>query len=189
VKASLQIRNQQTIAPALQKSLQLLQLNALEFSQEISDALDRNPLLEREDDDGRDAASDGAEILPIEAAFDDGLAATGAIDEVSLAMSQSMSDDADSASDASDAWQSTDDGMMTGDADRDFPSDAADAAFGDFANFSGDGRIRRNGVDDEGLTILDKVADQRSLRTHLMEQIGGMHLEPMDAALGGLVID
>ena len=60
MKASLQLRNQQTIAPALQRSLQLLQLNALEFAQEISDAMDRNPLLEREDDDAGD--SGGSEI-------------------------------------------------------------------------------------------------------------------------------
>ncbi len=186
MKASLQLRNQQTIAPALQKSLQLLQLNALEFAQEISDAMDRNPLLEREDDDAGD--SGGSEI---DVSTDGGLDAMNdqPIDEVSMAMSQSLSDAADSASDATDSWQSSDEGvgMMTGDADRDFPVD--EASFGDFANFSGDGRVRRNSVDDEGFSTLDQVADHRSLREHLFEQVGSLHLPELDAALAGLVID
>ncbi|MET0509256.1 MAG: hypothetical protein ABWZ78_13930, partial [Burkholderiaceae bacterium] len=170
----------------MQKSLQLLQLNALEFAQEISDAMDRNPLLEREDDDAGD--SGGSEI---DVSTDGGLDAMDdqPIDEVSMAMSQSLSDAGDSASDATDSWQSSDEGvgMMTGDADRDFPVD--EASFGDFANFSGDGRVRRNSADDEGFSTLDQVANHRSLREHLFEQVGSLHLPELDAALAGLVID
>ena len=55
---SLQLNRTLSIAPALQRSLQLLQMNALEFEQEISQALDSNPLLEMEE---------GAEVVePIE---------------------------------------------------------------------------------------------------------------------------
>lgn len=183
VKTTLQI--QQTIAPALQKSLQLLQMNALEFSQEISDALDRNPLLER-DEEGESGmgGEDGAHDF-------DALSSTASIgDEVGEVIAQSMSDAADTASDASDAWQSIDDGMglLTGDADRDFPMD--DGAGGDFANFSGDrpAALRRDGGDD-GTHPLDHVAVQRSLREHLLEQIGGLPLADLDAALAAVVVD
>ena len=56
---SLQLQRTLSIAPALQRSLQLLQMNALEFEQEISQALSNNPLLEM--DEGADgASSDGA---------------------------------------------------------------------------------------------------------------------------------
>jgi RNA polymerase sigma-54 factor len=58
---SLQLQRTLSIAPALQRSLQLLQMNALEFEQEISQALSNNPLLEM--DEGADgAASDGATV-------------------------------------------------------------------------------------------------------------------------------
>ena len=181
MKTTLQI--QQTIAPALQKSLQLLQMNALEFSQEISDALDKNPLLEREEEgEGGSADEDfGAEREPMAAADLAG-------DEVGDAIARSMSDEADSASDTSEAWQSIDEGMglLTGDADRDFPVD--DGASGDFANFSGDRPMRRDGAED-GSHPLDHVAIQRSLREHLLEQIGGLPLTELDAALAAVVID
>lgn len=181
MKTTLQI--QQTIAPALQKSLQLLQMNALEFSQEISDALDRNPLLEREDE-GEGGAPDedsGRDHEPMLAVDTNG-------DEIGDAITRSLSDEADSASDASDAWQTLDDGMglLTGDADRDFPID--DSSGGDFANFSADRPTRRDGGDD-GSHPLDHVAVQRSLREHLLEQIGGLPLTDLDAALAAVVID
>lgn len=180
MKTTLQI--QQTIAPALQKSLQLLQMNALEFSQEISDALDRNPLLERDEEGdapaGDDEGSGGLEPLT---------ALDSAGDEFGDAIARSMSDDADSASDASESWQSSDDGMglMTGNVDRDFPIDEGGS---DFANFSGDRQARHDGGD-EGTHPLDLVAVQRSLREHLLEQIGGMPLAELDAALAAVVID
>lgn len=183
MKTTLQI--QQTIAPALQKSLQLLQMNALEFSQEISDALDRNPLLERDEEgDAGPGEEEGGRD------FDALIGAEPAGDEVGDAIAQSMSDAADSASDASDAWQSLDDGLglLTGDADRDFPMD--DGGGGDFANFSGDrpATLRRDGGED-GTHPLDHVAMQRSLREHLLEQVGGLPLGELDAALAAVVID
>lgn len=185
MKTTLQI--QQTIAPALQRSLQLLQMNALEFAQEISDALERNPLLEREDD-GESAgneAGDGAEEHPD---FDNGLAAIRDPDEVGDVIARSMTDAADSASDSGEAWIQGDEGtgLLTGDADRDFPIDEGLAA--DFANFSDERRARRDGHED-GSSPFDHVAIQRSLREHLLEQIGGLRLSDLDAALAVMVVD
>ena len=187
MKTTLQI--QQTIAPALQKSLQLLQMNALEFSQEISDALDRNPLLEREEEGG-DAGSgheDGGVDVD-DHVMDSLLALDPGGDEVGNAISRALSDTADSASDAGEAWQALGDetGMLTGDAERDFPID--DGLSGDFANFSGERPLRRDGGND-GSTPLDHVAVQRPLREHLLEQIGGLRLSTLDAALAVIVID
>ena len=184
MKTTLQI--QQTIAPALQKSLQLLQMNALEFYQEISDALDRNPLLEREDEGGEsggnadDPAADGEALEPVAASAGD--------DEVGDAIARSLSDTADSASDSGETWQGLEDdvGLLTGDAERDFPID--DGLSGDFANFSSERQTRREGGED-GANPLDHIAVQRPLREHLLEQIGGLRLSELDAALAAVVVD
>ena len=49
-------RQQQTLSPKLQHAVRLLQLSSLDFAQEVSQALGRNPFLETEDsDDGDDA--------------------------------------------------------------------------------------------------------------------------------------
>ena len=60
---SLQLQRTLSIAPALQRSLQLLQMNALEFEQEINQALSNNPLLEL-DEGANGAASDGTTADP-----------------------------------------------------------------------------------------------------------------------------
>jgi RNA polymerase sigma-54 factor len=65
VKQSLQLRLSQHLAltPQLQQSIRLLQLSSLELNQEIEQALQKNPLLEREE--GSDAAlyAGGADAL------------------------------------------------------------------------------------------------------------------------------
>ncbi len=54
-------RLQQTLSPKLQHAVRLLQLSSLDFAQEVSQALGRNPFLEMEDDDDAD---DAARLAP-----------------------------------------------------------------------------------------------------------------------------
>jgi RNA polymerase sigma-54 factor len=49
-------RQQQALSPKLQHAVRLLQLSSLDFAQEVSQALGRNPFLEVEDGDDGDAA-------------------------------------------------------------------------------------------------------------------------------------
>ena len=154
-----QMKQQMNLAPALQKSLQLLQMNVLEFTQEINDTLERNPLLEREDDQGDPLSR----LIGVDA---DG----------NLSASSGIGPDADDASPAGNASK------LDGGETR-----ADDTYVSDFANFEGSG-ARRSGGDD-GFSALDLVASQRSLRSHLLEQIGAMRLAPVDQACAAVVVE
>lgn len=161
------LRTQQTISPALQKSLQLLQMNALEFAQEINEALDQNPLLEREDEDGAyepgvgssaEAASDEAALMPT--------------DSPSIGPEEftQAPDDATREADAADGGDSG--------------FDEADYGASSFEG-SGSGK-QRDGVE---ATAIDFAPMHRSLREHLLEQLGCLALDPLEAALGRIVVD
>ena len=65
MKHSLQLRLSQhlTLTPQLQQSIRLLQLSTLELNQELERMLQENPLLEREDGPGEQAAA-AAEAPP-----------------------------------------------------------------------------------------------------------------------------
>ena len=65
-------RQQQTLSPKLQHAVRLLQLSSLDFAQEVSQALGRNPFLESEDSDDEAARSSVAEPVPEPGAADDG---------------------------------------------------------------------------------------------------------------------
>jgi RNA polymerase sigma-54 factor len=61
----LRLRQHLTLTPQLQQALRLLQLSALEFEQEMREALDTNPFLEEEDETSRPApAEPGAVAEP-----------------------------------------------------------------------------------------------------------------------------
>ncbi len=65
----LRLRQHLTLTPQLQQALRLLQLSALEFEQEMREALDTNPFLEEEEETPRPGAS-GSE--PVAEAADTG---------------------------------------------------------------------------------------------------------------------
>ena len=62
MKPSLQIKlgQQLTLTPQLRLAIRLLQLSALELEQELSQALESNPLLEREEDAGEESFEPGS---------------------------------------------------------------------------------------------------------------------------------
>src|SRR6218665_2101163 len=64
----LKMGQQLTMTPQLQQAIRLLQLSTLDLQQEIQEALESNPMLERqeegEDFDNSDPLADGAESAP-----------------------------------------------------------------------------------------------------------------------------
>ena len=56
---SLRMSQQLTLTPQLQQSIRLLQLSTLEMDQEIDQALEENPFLEREDEPTAEAEAFG----------------------------------------------------------------------------------------------------------------------------------
>src|SRR5688500_9214242 len=71
MKPSLQLRlgQQLTLTPQLRLAIRLLQLSSLELEQELSQALESNPLLEREDEANTDEAFEaGSAETPAEPA-------------------------------------------------------------------------------------------------------------------------
>ena len=71
MKPSLVLRmgQQLTMTPQLQQAIRLLQLSTLDLQQEIQEALESNPMLERqeegEDFDNSDPMADNAETKPV----------------------------------------------------------------------------------------------------------------------------
>ena len=63
MKQALQLRLGQhlTMTPQLQQAIRLLQLSALDLSQEIQEALETNPLLDMEDEFGQEGQSEPAQ--------------------------------------------------------------------------------------------------------------------------------
>jgi RNA polymerase sigma-54 factor len=187
---SLQLNRTLSIAPALQRSLQLLQMNALEFEQEISQALDSNPLLEMEE------SSETAD--PVEA----GDTATGA-DEI-----QAAAEDVDYLDGAiSDSYDdiSRDDLVTFDEIDVGAPADSAsvmdsdngveitaehsEAAGDEFNEHLSDWSTTSKSGTGEGLSALDMAPAHGSLRDHLLQQLGSLRLSDVEQHLCMLIID
>ena len=71
---ALRLRQHLTLTPQVQQALRLLQMSALEFAQEMDEALDANPFLEENPDAPQATQRDGASaeemVLPSEPAAD-----------------------------------------------------------------------------------------------------------------------
>jgi RNA polymerase sigma-54 factor len=65
-------RQQQALSPKLQHAVRLLQLSSLDFAQEVSQALGRNPFLESEDHGDDESLSDDAAVLAAPERGDEG---------------------------------------------------------------------------------------------------------------------
>ncbi|MEO6269431.1 MAG: RNA polymerase factor sigma-54 [Lautropia sp.] len=199
---SLQLNRSLSIAPALQRSLQLLQMNALEFEQEISQALDSNPLLEMEEGaekgeapdgpatDG--AAADGSDTLDATLDFDPA-SAEAEFAEPSTADSfddlsrddLSNYDDVDSGMQAdSDSAAMNDSDLMDG-----IATERSEAAGDEFNEHLSDWSAASKSTPGEGLSALDMAHAHGSLREHLLQQLGSTRISPVDQYLCSLIID
>ena len=192
---SLQLNRNLSIAPALQKSLQLLQMNALEFEQEINQALDSNPLLEMEEPvDGHadsDAAAERADLLPpdrdpgqgdVDDGFPDG---ADAVDSYAEMMRDAPSGDDGAEGEHAEDYGPADDGETGPGVD----TVHVDAAGDEFNESLTDWSTASKSGQGEGLSALDLAPSHSSLRDHLYRQLGSLRLSPLEQALCGLVID
>lgn len=184
---SMQLTRNLSIAPALQRSLQLLQMNALEFEQEINQALDSNPLLEMEEGaDGGDTAeirengaSEQAELQTSDYLEGD---APDAYDDMSRD-DMTTYDDIDSGAHADAA------SVMDSDVTQEITAEHSEAAGDEFNEHLSDWSSNTKSGTGEGLSALDMAPAHGSLRDHLLQQLGSLRVSPLEYQLCVLIID
>jgi RNA polymerase sigma-54 factor len=186
---SLQLNRSLSIAPALQRSLQLLQMNALEFEQEISQALDSNPLLEMEE------SADAAEVSEIDGAgadVSDGLA-DGEVDYLDGPATDSFDD---MSRDDLGTYDDIDSGALVdaasiidSDSPQEITAEQTEAAGDEFNEHLSDWSTTSKSGQGEGLSALDMAPAHGSLRDHLLQQLGSLRLSQLEHHLCMLIID
>ncbi|MDR1076964.1 MAG: RNA polymerase factor sigma-54 [Xanthomonadaceae bacterium] len=153
MKAKLQTSLGQNLVmtPQLRQAIRLLQLSSIELQQEITQAVESNPLLEWEDE----ISAQEATAEPVAEA-----AATATEDE--------------GAND-----------IIPDDAGREWSDEEAQRA--DWEAFA---PTRSGGFDgDDATDIIDRVAEEETLETHLLWQLHLSHLSPRDRRIGASLID
>lgn len=219
MQISLQMGRQMALAPALQRSLQFLQMNALEFEQEVRAALESNPLLELADEaDGAQAALDAdAETTAdgIESGFgestedrdahdsfeDSSASATGEPEDgrvdadATLQADGSADEPSDDPFDALDS-QAADAGLDAAAGESDAIDDLGgpDEFLDDTSVFEADATTdwqtsSSNGSSDDDAGPLDFVARHSSLREHLWAQLRATSCAERIAACSAVIID
>lgn len=204
---SLQLTRNLSIAPALQKSLQLLQMNALEFEQEISQALDSNPLLEMEegaeslDEFGNaEAVGDTQDEIDADQPLDDtsDVAALETMQDLDVeygdtsgvdAYDNLSSDDLSSYEDFGDDAGADAGIVADSDQPREATTEQSEAAGDEFNEHLTDWSTSPKSAPGEGLSALDLTPSQGSLRDHLLQQLGSLRINRLDQQLCMLVID
>ncbi len=163
---SLQMGRTMAIAPALQKSLRLLQMNALEFEQEVRSALAENPMLEEIDDGSGSAGDSNGSDGPL-------AGAEGSAPDPSDVLATALSN---SDSDFSSESATGDEGHV-------------DGALWDSGLWSTtSSRGSQDGSDSE-FSAVDAAACEQSLRDHLLTQLGSLPLPELERDLAIVVID
>jgi len=170
-KLELKQGQQLVMTPQLQQAIRLLQLSNLELAEFVDAELERNPLLEREENPHAKAADDAGPQAPQEQAPPDG------DDDRWLDLRQPVQD-------------------HTGGLDADFgnvfqgPGTGEPAGGGATTGMSWANVTQRmhNGGD-EGGDLEDYVANQTSLREHLSEQMPLMIVDPVERIIGQYLID
>jgi len=176
INAKLEMRQTQSLVmtPQLQQAIKLLQLSNMELSAFVEEELERNPLLERDEDDGavNQSTDDNAE---------------GKFD---------TNRDGASGPDESDNWMDLESGgdtTRTEDLDAE-PSDV----FPDSEEFvpgavmdSGWTRLAQPalGASEEGANLEAYVAEEKTLRRHLAEQLALAFADPAQRMIGQHIID
>lgn len=155
----LRLSQQLALTPQLQQSIRLLQLSTVELNQEIEQALQENPLLEREDD-------------PLSLHLR--LNGEGSV----LAPPPTEAGAAPAAADGEAPAGASDEGEFSGDGTGD-----------DSANWSLDGRGGAGGSDEPGEGPQDWASTSPSLRDHLRMQLSSTSVTERDRALIGMLIE
>jgi len=175
----LRAKQQTSLTPRLQQSVKLLQMSALEFTQEVQQALSTNPFLEEGDEDDGSAAteSDGAERE---------LKAEGESDpqrEKNESASEDNYSDSEIGIAASDEAHDS-----TGDDYAD-SADSGDSPFEPGESYSGDyPAARQNGSDGES-DIGQWARSSMGLHERLSRDLSSYRLEPRDVMMAEFIIE
>ncbi|MGA2552867.1 MAG: RNA polymerase factor sigma-54 [Burkholderiaceae bacterium] len=170
VAFDLRARQQTTLTPRLQQSVKLLQMSAIEFNQELQQAIATNPFLEEEEEapesiDAQDSSQvELAGLGPTER--DAALDGQDAKDSLATNADTPESAEADLASDSLDVYEES---------VQDGPSDTAD-----YRSTTGEGE--RGELD-------EWIRNVPALREHLHQELSSYRLEPRDRGLAELVIE
>jgi RNA polymerase sigma-54 factor len=144
----------------LQQSIKLLQLSAVELQEFIEEELEKNPLLAREEMDGaHEADAPRGDDIPQSAEED------GAREETADTFTQSQSDH----------YQET--------------SEHETSEWADEQGYAGDYAPGRHEGGDDGNFIEETAHQERSLREHLLEQIGVDFANPTERVLAAALVD
>lgn len=165
---SLRMSQQLTLTPQLQQSIRLLQLSTLEMEQEIEQALEENPFLEREDEhaDG-DAFGLNQSDQPVS---DGDYIAEAQPDWATPSLSASPDSTPEPASNAAeDGPESAHDAEPAWDGDGTVEVATQDTEWGDDAP-------PRSAPNEDGTSAADLASRHGTLVDHLMEQCLGLRL-------------
>jgi RNA polymerase sigma-54 factor len=181
VKQGLSLRTSQhlSLTPQLQQSIRLLQLSTLELSQEVEQALDDNPFLERETDEAvreefgvsqSDVPAESSEFAPDSIAFE-AINTPATFDNAQEIATKSNSDDIAESISTPDDWD--------GDGSVDISPD--DSEWGGDATAS----TSQNSTQSNSESTLDATElarQQESLTMHLHRQALALRLSELDSA-------
>jgi RNA polymerase sigma-54 factor len=166
LSAKLELRQSQQLVmtPQLQQAIKLLQLSNIELSAFVDTELERNPLLERDED--------GADDLPRATNDEEAPAANGSADGLDLSLQT---------------------GKATVELDADyenvFPETTVADLGPDLAGNSWASLRQHNHSGDGDANLEAMVASDRSLKDHLNEQLQLALLKPAERLIGAYLID
>lgn len=178
----LRARQQMSLTPRLQQSVKLLQMSALEFTQEVQQALATNPFLDEDMDEGdtRDAddalrEQEGADFTALSGALLPGEGPSSATGDDVQSMDSPALDEGASLMDA---------GSDTDGSESDYPSDYP-------GEYSGDYPLNRAGGSDgdDGSDIGIWARASQDLGEHLRHELCSYRLEDRDRLLVELVVE
>jgi RNA polymerase sigma-54 factor len=155
------------MTPQLQQAIKMLQLSNLELANYVDAEIEQNPLLERSE-------AEGDEGGPLNAADHE---VNGAAHETANAMP---------AAEAPPAGDFSAEAVETWDASRGGEGDGAADSFGDNQPW----RVRNGGADNDDFPGVDQAAARpRTLREHLLEQIGADLPNQTDRVIAAYLLD
>jgi RNA polymerase sigma-54 factor len=187
----LDVRQSQSLVmtPQLQQAIKLLQYSNVELAEYVEGELQQNPLLERGDNDGPaslevldnmsayDAATE-RERTPAEDSV--GWDASDGPETVEQTASSSLPADGDDPRDTdySNDWSSA------GISETDPGHAGADGGLGAWQTSN-----RRGGFDDDGFDLEGSLADSKSLKDHLLDQLTIDLSDPVERAIGAYLVE
>jgi RNA polymerase sigma-54 factor len=168
----LELRQTQALVmtPQLQQAIKMLQLSNLELADYVDTEIEQNPLLERTEGDGEDGApvnGNGVEVNGV----------ASAAEPITLAAAPA----GDFSAEAVETWDAT----RGNDGDG-----SADYSTGDFGGDAQPWRTRNGSGDSDDFPAFDQAAARpRTLREHLLEQIGADLPNQTDRVIAAYLLD